>query len=244
MKLKAALSGLCLVLLLIIGLGTSATGSRAQSETPTPAAPLPEDWLAQFDYDQEAPLTITEASVEDMDGIAVHDISFPSPVDGKDIAAYLVVPPGDGPFPAILFVHWLGPANSNRDEFRDEAIKLAKSGVVSLLVNTVWSSPNPLPWKAEDETGDVAVTTQAVIELRRAIDILVSQPNVDPERMAYVGHDFGAMVGGTLAGVDDRLKGYVLMAGAPRYWPWTIRWTSLHDVTWDAYVEKCAPWTR
>jgi len=56
---------------------------------------------------------------------------------------------------------------------------------------------------------------QTVIDLRRAVDVVLSRPGVDPKRIGFVGHSFGATWGGVLAGVEKRIKAYVLMAGLP-----------------------------
>jgi len=42
----------------------------------------------------------------------------------------------------------------------------------------------------------------------------LAQPGVDPTRIAYVGHDFGAMYGCILLALDHRISYGVLMAGA------------------------------
>src|SRR5690242_1019314 len=54
-----------------------------------------------FDYDQKAPLDLQQKSVEDRHGVQVHDISFLSPMGGR-VSAYLVTPPGKGPFAGIV----------------------------------------------------------------------------------------------------------------------------------------------
>jgi cephalosporin-C deacetylase-like acetyl esterase len=118
----------------------------------------------------------------------------------------------------VLFVHWLGHVASNRTEFLPDAIELAKRGTVSLLVNAMWSEPG---WfsrrKLED---DYEFSIRQLIDLRRALDLLLSQSNIDPDRIGYVGHDFGAMFGAILAGVDDRPRAYVLMAGTDDFNNW------------------------
>jgi cephalosporin-C deacetylase-like acetyl esterase len=185
--------------------------------TPVPTATLAplfgsyQEWLAEFDYNAQAPLNVAEVGVEERDGATIHDITFDSPVEGK-ISAYLVTPGGDGPFPAILYAHWYGGDRSNRKEFLDEAVGLAKEGVVSLLVDELFASPYiRQKWTGRDAQADRQLVIQQVIELRRAIDVLLAQPNVDPMRIGYVGHDFGALFGGVLAGVDFRIKTFVLM---------------------------------
>jgi len=49
--------------------------------------------------------------------------------------------------------------------------------------------------------------------LRRGIDLLSARPGVDPSRLAYVGHSFGAQWGAILTAVDDWGKAAVLMGG-------------------------------
>ena len=51
------------------------------------------------------------------------------------------------------------------------------------------------------------------MDLRRAVDLLAARPEVDRRRPAYVGVSYGAAMGGLLAGVEGRLKAYVLAVG-------------------------------
>src|SRR4029079_2987337 len=61
-----------------------------------------------------------------------------------------------------------------------------------------------------------------VIEMRRAADLLLSQPGIDKTRTAFVGHDFGAMYGILMAGVDRRLKNYVFIAATHSLNDWAF----------------------
>ena len=61
------------------------------------------------------------------------------------------------------------------------------------------------------------------IEVRRALDLLLSQPQVDAKRLAFVGHDYGAIFGGIVAGVEKRVKACVLMAGMGNFSDWSLR---------------------
>jgi cephalosporin-C deacetylase-like acetyl esterase len=49
--------------------------------------------------------------------------------------------------------------------------------------------------------------------MRRGVDLLLSRSDVDPKRIAYVGHSYNASTGAFLAGIDKRFKAFVLMAG-------------------------------
>jgi pimeloyl-ACP methyl ester carboxylesterase len=61
----------------------------------------------------------------------------------------------------------------------------------------------------------VETFAQAVVDLRRGLDLLLARPDVDPKRVAYVGHSYGAQWGAILAAVDRRLRTVVLMGGTP-----------------------------
>jgi pimeloyl-ACP methyl ester carboxylesterase len=206
----------------VLVIAVTSIGLHAQEASPTPvlAGDLTEADLALFDYDADAPLELTEIGEEIEDGdVAVKDITYLS-VDGESVTAYLVVPPGEGPFPAVLWVHGFG---SNRQSFLNEAVDLAVSnGVVSLLIEELWTDPNWLSTSREFET-DYEDNIGHVVGLRRAIDVLESQPFVDPARIGFVGRDMGGTFGATLAGVDHRAKAYVLIAANSNFVNWIIR---------------------
>ena len=174
---------------------------------------------ALFRYNDNLPVAVKEVSSAERGDITVRDITF-SPARGKEIKAYLVIPKGNGPFAGILWVHWLGEEKSNRSQFLDEAIALAPKGAVSLLVDAMWSEPkwfgNRIPEK------DYENSIRQVIELRRALDLLLSQPNLDKTRIGFVGHDYGAMYGMLMAGVDQRINTFVFIAATQSLNDWAF----------------------
>ena len=64
--------------------------------------------------------------------------------------------------------------------------------------------------------------TRQVIELRQAVDLLLSQSNVDKTRIGFVGHDYGAMYGMLMAGVDQRINTYVFIAATQSLNDWAF----------------------
>ena len=100
---------------------------------PRQATPAPE---AHFAYDPKAPLDAVTTAVETRGDVVIQDLTYASPKGGR-VPAYLVVPAGRGPFAAVLWGHWYwenSPMKSRR-QFLDEAVVLARSGVVSLLTD-------------------------------------------------------------------------------------------------------------
>ncbi len=180
-------------------------------ESPRPAEDF-EKLSHLFDYDAKQPLDIHDKVIEEFDGGTLHDITYLSPKGGP-VDAYLVVPVGKGPFAPILFGHW---GNGSRAEFIPEAKIYARAGAVSLIPDYPWDRPEPSykPLNHFDKPEiDLDIEIHAVIDLRRGIDLLLARADVDPERLAYVGHSYGAQWGAILSAVDKRMKTSVLMAG-------------------------------
>jgi dienelactone hydrolase len=170
--------------------------------------------VRRLDYDHNAALDVREVSVEKRGKVSVHDISYASPKGGR-VPAFLVVPEGKGPFPAVLWGHWYWSNSSmrNRSEFLDEAIVLAHSGVVSLLPDGPIARAGHVENKEPLNDTETPELIQAIVDMRRGVDLLVARSDVDPARLAFVGHSYNAGVGGILSGVDKRFKAFVLLAG-------------------------------
>jgi dienelactone hydrolase len=192
----------------------TATVVTASAQTQRPRI---EDLARQFDYDAKAPLDVIEVGRERRDGVTIIDLTYASPRGGR-VPAYLVIPKGRGPFPAILFGHWMMPGSplKNRREFLEEAIVLARSGAASLLIDAPLVRPGFVEEK--DELRSAAqgseASRQQVIDFRRGIDLLKANPGIRKNAIAYVGHSFDAHVGGILSGVEKRINSFVLMAGS------------------------------
>ncbi len=192
---------------------------------------------AAFAYDNQAPLDVRTGSAVQRDGAIVQDISFASKT--HRVTGVLVTGRGNGPHPGVLFVHWLGdPATTNHTEFERDATTLAHRGVTSLLIDAMWSVPDWFDKVRSTET-DYANSIAQVIDLRRSLDVLLSRANVAANHIAYVGHDFGAMYGAVLAGVDPRPQSYVLMAGTTTFSEWYLLGVKPANV--QAYVAQMAP---
>jgi dienelactone hydrolase len=190
-----------------------------------------------FNYDNTASFDRREVSKRVVDGVETHDFTFITK-PGTRRTAYLIRPVGSGLFAATLYVHWYEPwsPTSNRRQFLDEARQLAQRGVVSLLIETMWSDDD---WflkrtQADDRQNSI----DQVIELRRAMDFLLAQPDIDPTRVAYVGHDFGGMYGVLMGSVDQRPTCYVVMAATPRFPDWFLYYPALEGEPRQTFIDQ------
>jgi fermentation-respiration switch protein FrsA (DUF1100 family) len=100
----------------------------------------------------------------------------------------------------------------------------------------MWSDQDWFLKRTQNEDEEYSV--RQVIELRRAMDLLLGHPGVDPSRFAYVGHDFGAMYGVLMGSVDPRPTCYALMAGTPRFPDWYLYYPELKGAARAAYIDQ------
>jgi predicted esterase len=137
---------------------------------------------------------------------------------------------------AILYVHWYEPSSplSNRSQFVEEAREMAGCGATGVLIETLWSDPDFFLKRTQAD--DIQNSIEEVINIRRAMDLLLSQPNVDRERFALVGHDFGGMYGVLAGSIDQRPTHYVVMAATPRFPDWYLYGPKLEGEAREAFI--------
>jgi dienelactone hydrolase len=164
-----------------------------------------------YEYDTSRPIAMDDAGAENSDyPVKIHDINF----DGgtERVPAFLLLPPGKGPYPAVIYLHGQG---GDRLEMLYTASWLAGRRAVALTVESPYS-PNrniELGPGVEGLRKERDRTVLGIIELRRAVDLLQSLPQVDGDRIGFVGYSAGARSGAILAGVEPRIRGFVFMSG-------------------------------
>ena len=165
-----------------------------------------------FQYDGTAPLDIREDEHVMIEGAKITSLSY---LGGRGaVPAFLVTPQTAGRHPAIVFAHDL---SSKADQFLAEAILLAKAhpGAVSLLIDA--PPARPAGWRRnfnpQIENNDRDLQIQAIVDVRRGVDLLAGRQDVDGARIAFVGHGHGANWGAILMSIEPRLRAFVLIAG-------------------------------
>lgn len=171
------------------------------------------------------------------DGVEQQTLVMQTPFGYRRLGK-LFLPEQSGTFPAILYVHWFEPKaqNSNRSQFEKESIEMTKRGVVCLTIETLWSDPDFF-WK-RTQADDTKNSIEEVINLRRFMDFLLSQPKVDAKQFAVVGHDFGGMYAVLAGSLDKRPTHYVIMAATPRFSDWYLYFPKLGDTDREAFINQ------
>ena len=136
---------------------------------------------------------------------------------GHTLAGTLTRPAGRGRVPAVVTI--TGSGAQDRDQaspfipgwrpFRDVADTLSRRGIAVLRLDDRGTGAS---------TGDFASATSADFadDVRAALAYLRARPDVDPRRIAVVGHSEGGMIGPMVAASDPALRAVVLVAGPAR----------------------------
>lgn len=247
------LAGRVTVLLLLTACASpSGSGGGTPTAVPSPS-PTPLPGLAELTaYDPALPLDLRREAepVDAGDSVTVQDVSWASPAGGR-VTAWLVVPAGAGPFAGLVYLHG---SETDRDDLLDEAVAMAHGGAVSVVIDAPFARRGSdrrdflqyysIPERERD------MTAQAVVDVRRAYDLLVARPDVDPGRLGFVGHSWGASLGVVVAAVDPRPLALVLLSGRPS-WTGFLASTTLPSIRrtrarigeedWQTYLDSMAP---
>ena len=136
---------------------------------------------------------------------------------GDQVPAYLLVPVDHrGRLPAALCLHQttrIGksePAGLGGLPNLHYAQELAERGWVALAPDY----PNFGDYKVDAYAmGYASATMKGIVNHRRAVDLLVSLPEVDPKRIAAIGHSLGGHNALFVAAFDPRIRAVVTSCG-------------------------------
>ncbi|MEM7050158.1 MAG: alpha/beta fold hydrolase [Acidobacteriota bacterium] len=138
------------------------------------------------------------------------DVTFRNQADDVELAGTLLTPPGEGPFPAVVFVS--GSGAQDRDEqlmghkpFLVIADHLARHGIASLRYDdrgVGGSSGSHMGSTVIDFAEDAAA----------GVAFLAQQPSIDRGAVGIVGHSEGGLSGPIVATQSEELDFLVLLA--------------------------------
>jgi dienelactone hydrolase len=181
------------------------------------------------------------SQIRQIQSIRLEEIAFDVP-SGNEILAYVMKPAKEGKYPAILYLHWYESYSpvTNRTQHLNEGAAWAENGVMSLHISTPWSFSMWFPRR--DKEADFDFSQKQAEDFRAALEVLLSLDEVDKERIAVVGHDFGAMYGALAFAEEKRLKAFVYIAGTANFPDWFM--FSRRDYTKEqeaAFRQQFAP---
>jgi dienelactone hydrolase len=162
-----------------------------------------------FSYDASAPLNLQKTVESTINGVEVSKISFSSP-DGGLVTGKMWDPATRPDLrPGMVLMHGL-PGNASSMTF--SAQSYAQYGAVVIAIDAPWNrraSPPYLTITDQDRSEQI----QVIKDLQRAVDVLRSRPNVDDDRITYVGFSWGGATGALFVGIERRLRSAALVVG-------------------------------
>ncbi len=138
------------------------------------------------------------------------EISFSNPAAGVSLAGTLTLPKGAGPFPAALLIAGSGPhdrdeALANHRPFLVLADHLTREGIAVLRYDKRGIGKST-------GSADKATTLDLAADARAAIAYLKTRKEIDPSKIALIGHSEGAMIAPLLASQSKDVACVVLLA--------------------------------
>ena len=115
--------------------------------------------------------------------------------------AYLLVPEGKGPFPAVLVVFYEAKTGigEGKSKMLDFALQLARRGFVTLSLGSPPSTFYPMK-----ETCRIQPLSFHAYVAANCRNALASRPDVDPNRIGVVGHSYGGKWALFASCLDDK----------------------------------------
>ena len=161
-----------------------------------------------FAYDVNAPLNLKKTVEATNNGVEVSAISFNSPAGGLVTGLLFDPVTRSGPRPGIVLMHGMP---SNARAMAGQGQGLAAHGAVVIAIDAPFARRSGQPVRLNLE--DRAEQVQLMKDLQRAVDVLRTLPNVDDDRIAYLGISYGAAMGALFVGIERRIKAGVLVVG-------------------------------
>jgi hypothetical protein len=139
------------------------------------------------------------------------EVTYANKAAGNVLAGTLTIPPGKGPFPAVLLISGSGPNDRDETVFGHKPFLvlsdyLTRKGIVVLRVDKRGVGKS---------TGDLAHATTAdfATDAEAGVQYLKTRAEADPRRIGLIGHSEGGTVAPMLAAGDPGVRFIVLMAG-------------------------------
>ena len=187
-----------------------------------------------FAYDAGRPLAIERKAEEALDGYTRQELTYASPVQGRVPAAlFEPSPKPSGRVPAIIFLHGMP---GDLQVMAPLAAAYARAGWITIAISAPYARPE-LPYRRElarllpaplFDKHDQLEVIQAVQDVRRAIDVLLSLPQVSVERIGIVGFSYGGALATLAAVADTRLAAVSLMAPSSGLSSWMRHTSPFH----------------
>jgi len=223
MKIKIIISGALIILF-------SSVASAQE-----PYQPLGDEAfqvLSQFfEYDRGIPMNVRIAAIEDM-GFAIREKIVFTSYNSERVPGYLAIPKtGNQPYPIVLMLHGLGHEKESwwdGETYCNGLLltkDLLKAGYAVMMLDAYYfgermnrndyEHPRVFAFEKQWVYRLNNSMVQTIKDYRRAMDYLVTRPEIDTSRIGVVGYSMGGIQTFVLTAADSRIKISVTSVAPP-----------------------------
>jgi cephalosporin-C deacetylase-like acetyl esterase len=190
-------------------------------------------------FPEESPLQATTVKVTEKAGYKVENVMFCSRPDFWVTGNLYVPTSGSGPFAGIISPCGHYPLARMTPQYQSAYISLVKSGFVVLAYDPIGQGERRQYWNPATDVTEVGgpifehsmpgqellllgetLTEYFVWDGMRAIDYLISRPEVDSEKIGCAGHSGGGTMTKFISVADPRVRcAVILEGGTANEWP-------------------------
>lgn len=190
-------------------------------------------------FPERTPLNAIVVRSAERDGYRVENVMFQSRPNFW-VTGNLYVPAGKGPFPGIISPCGHYPLARMEPEYQFAYMNLVRNGFVVLAYDPIGQGERRQYWNPQTNETEVAsssiyehsmpgqvllllgedLTHYRIWDGMRAIDYLLTRPEVDRERIGCAGHSGGSTLTIFISSLDDRVRCAVVNQGGTGHrWP-------------------------
>jgi len=202
----------------------------AAGQTQPPAAPtLDAVRLSLYDYDPALPLRAKVTPMPPDPGKtgalrARFHVVYDSVHDQRVTAIFTRPRRFAPPYPAVVLLAGSG-GNKDTDYVRIVADLMSSLGYATISIDAQYHGERARPNRSGDfhllyNPTNRDAWIQTVVDLRRAVDFLASRPDIQKDRIGFLGFSQGGMVGATFIGVEPRIRAACLVVAGAGFAEW------------------------
>ena len=143
----------------------------------------------------------------DLSEIKYSEIFFANDAEGFNLAGMLILPDGEGPFPAAVIIHGSGPSRRNSKWYLSVAEHLKDSGIAVLLPDKRGCEKSEGKWLG-------ASFEELATDTRSAVEFVKNQQMFACSTIGLIGMSQGGWIAPVAASQTDDVSFVVSMSGA------------------------------
>ncbi len=166
--------------------------------------------LQYYAYDKELPLNAIIKPLDTKSARTRYSLSFDS-IHDQRVTAILAIPNNfSKPFPSVILVHGSG-GDKDTSYIQWSSDALTAVGYATLSIDTQYHGDR----ERKGRTGEIHMPDsytmrdawiQSVVDIRRCVDYLQLRPDMDRNKIGYLGFSQGGMLGSVACGIEDRIS--------------------------------------